>query len=443
MPAFSPQALLERLRALPPVSGYCVAYSGGLDSHCLLHASAALRGQLSLPLRALHVHHGLLPQADAWTRHCDSVCRALGVPLSVHRVSVAAGPAESPEEAARRARYQVFGEQLQPGECLLLAHHLDDQAETLLQRLLRGAGIRGLAAMPARRPLAAGLLSRPLLTFSRRDLADYATREGLAWVEDPSNADPALDRNLLRAEILPRLRQRWPDAGARLAASAGHAAEAEELLEELAAADLAICGDPTPAVAAVAALSAARQRNLLRYWIRRSGRRPPSQARLEAGRAALLGAGDDRQPALDWAEGRIRRYRGRLYLSAPTAVEPVQLCWAPPEPLSLPLGRLRAEPVLGGGLSRRRLQGQRITVRTRVGGERLRPVGRAHRKSLKKLLQEVGVPPWERAGLPLVYVGEELAAVADLWVVEGFQAGSGESGWRLLWERPESSIGSD
>ena len=439
MDGFDGEYLWRRLRSFPSAPRYWVAYSGGRDSHVLLHAMAGLRPRLGAELRAIHIDHGLQSAATAWAEHCRRVCAELAVPLVVERVAAAPAAGESPEAAARDARYRAFHALLGAGDCLLLAHHLDDQAETLLLRLLRGAGVHGLAAMPARRPLGRGWLLRPLLDVPRAAITAYAQRHGLAWVEDPSNDWADFDRNYLRRRVMPILAERWPGAARTFARAAAHSAEAVSLLDELAQGDLAACasGEGVDA-AALRALTPERQRNLLRYWIRRHGLEPPPRERLLDGLRALLEAGEDRQPELRWPAGHVRRYRGRLLLERDAQVHqptPIARAWDLRAPIDWAGGRLEAVVTQEGGLRTDLLGRDDITLRPRRGGERLRLPGRAHASVLKKLLQEHAVPPWERQRLPLLYVGERLAAVADLFVDAAFLAPPGEPGLRLVWRR--------
>ena len=260
-----------------------IAYSGGLDSHVLLHAAAGLRERLQLDLCAVHIHHGLLPDADAWTAHCARVCAELGVSLSVRRLALRPGAGASLEAVAREARYAAFRALLQPGERLATAQHRDDQAETLLLALLRGAGVHGLAAMPARAPLGAGVLLRPFLALPRTALADYAEAHGFAWVEDPSNADLAHDRNRLRHAVIPLLRERWPALDRTLARSAAYCAEAAELLDASADELLAGLAADLPnalSIRRLRTLDDARRRLVLRRWLRRQGLPLPDSDRL-------------------------------------------------------------------------------------------------------------------------------------------------------------------
>lgn len=396
--------------------------------------AAALRDRLSVPVRAVHVDHGLQASSSAWAAHCTAVCDALDVPLTVIPVRCDLDAGHSYEEAARAARYQAFERLLCGGEALLLAHHREDQAETVLLRLLRGAGVRGAAAMPPMRLLGDGYLARPLLDVARDDIALYAATHRLVWIDDPSNSDPRFDRNYLRHAVLPLLAERWPGYAATLARSAEQAQEASELADALADLDLAACGDAGGlCVGPLRALPDARRRNVVRRWLMQvHGVRPPPRAKLVSGLAALLDAAPDRMPKLGWDDHEVRRYRDRLIVrSVADAADPEPIEWDLRSPLSLPGGMLRVESVVGSGL-RQDLRERRVEVRFRVGGERCRPAGRSQSQSLKKLLQEAGVPPWERAALPLIYVDGALAAVAGLWVCEGFQAAPGEPGLRLI-----------
>lgn len=430
-PAFTDVDITDHLRrflqSLPPAGRYVVAYSGGLDSHVLLHALSSL----GLNLAAVHVHHGLSPNADLWSEHCLATCKELGVPCRVLRVRVTAA-GSGREAAARSARYAALEQALGEGEMLLTAHHQDDQAETLLLMLLRGAGVAGLAAMPPLRRFAAGWLARPLLGLPRDVLRHYAETHHLSWVDDESNFDTSLDRNYLRHDLLPGLRRRWPAADRALARSAAHLAEARELLTELAVADQAGAGGSRPgtlSVAALGRLTPARRRNLLRHWIGDRGLPPPDSAHLRRIEQEVLPARADAEPCVAWPGAEVRRYRDDLHALPPTIPPPaLELSWDPQQPLALPDGRrLVAAPALGQGLGAARCAGARLTVRFRAGGERCAPAGRGHSHELKKLFQEAGVPPWERERVPLLFVDGVLAQVVGYWICESFAAGAGEA----------------
>jgi tRNA(Ile)-lysidine synthase len=442
MPAAMSSIAANLLHALPRAgtTRYWVAYSGGLDSHVLLHALHGLiAAHPELTLGAVHVHHGLRPAADQWAAHCMAVCAALGVSCQVLHVQARPAAGESPEDAARRARYQALQGVMGAGDCLLTAHHQDDQAETLLLQLLRGSGVAGLAGMPACAPFGAGLLARPLLSCSRAELHDYAEAHGLKWVEDDSNAETGYDRNYLRHEILPRLSARWPATAAALTRSAGHCAAATDLLQVLATQDLAGLRGAEPGTLRIdrlQALDAARQDNALRAWLRALDLPTPSTAHLRQVRGALLTAAQDAMPCVRWPGAELRRYRGLLHAMTPLPAHDAGqvLAWDMQQPLALPgnAGCLQVALSTGHGLDAA-LRGQRISVRFRRGGEICKPVGRGHHHDLRKLFQEAGVPPWRRERIPLLYVDGSLAAVVGFWVCEPYQATAQAPGLVVEW----------
>ncbi|MEQ6918550.1 tRNA lysidine(34) synthetase TilS [Halomonas aquatica] len=413
------QPLIDDALALTP-PGRCVwvALSGGLDSSLLLTLAAQACRRHPRPLRALHVHHGLQAAADGFERHCRRLASRLGVPLSIERIAVDLAAGQGLEGAAREARYAAFARCMAPGETLWLAQHGDDQAETFLLAALRGSGVRGLAGMPPGRDWRGRRLERPLLGVSRTTLEAEARRRGLAWVEDPSNEDESLDRNFLRLSVLPLLETRWPGAVRALARSAALAGEADGLLDELAGLDLERLGADTRRLPmeGLETLSAPRRRLLIRHACQRQGLPTPPARRLEA-LLAQLDARADAEVKVSWPRAEARVWRGYLYLlNAPVAALASDWRgeWDGQAPLVTPQGELRV--VLG------RDDGApvRLRVMPRQGSERLRLAGRG-RRDLKRLLQELGMPPWERERLLVVHQGEEAVAVLEppgrWWVV--------------------------
>ena len=442
------QSLVGQLAALPSAGALrvCVAYSGGLDSTVLLHLLAGLREQSGVPgfeLRALHVNHGLSDYADEWEAECAASCRRLDVPFTAFGVEVARTDEMGLEAAARESRYAVFEQSLEDGEYLLLAQHQDDQLETVLLQLMRGAGVKGLAAMPAEAALGAGRLLRPLLECSRQDLAVYGEQHGLQWIDDPSNFDTGFDRNFLRHEVLPVLKRRWPSAALTTARSARWCAEADALCAALAETDAAdVLQGRRLSVAGLLALAPARQRNLLRYAITSAGLALPPETRLQEVLGSMLVAAEDAAPVVDWPGVSVRRYRGELFVLPQAAVAaPSADRFELPADERLNLGGAAGSLQLTAGDSglRLRLNALPLTVRFRQGGERLRPAGGDNSRSLKNLLQEGGVLPWMRGALPLLYAGDELIAIADIWVAEGWQAAAGEAGYTVDW-RPAGEV---
>jgi tRNA(Ile)-lysidine synthase len=445
---FGPRWLGRRLRELLP--GFpdrelCVAFSGGADSTALLAALAAL-GRRPRALRALHVDHGLHADSGRWSAHALELARALRVPCAVLSARIARRRGESPEAAARAARYRLLAGALAEGEVLLTAHHEDDQLETLLLQLLRGAGLAGLAAMPQSVPFARGTLLRPLLGRSRAELLEFLRGRGLAWLEDPSNADERFDRNFLRARVLPLVRQRWPGAAATVSRAARHAAEAQRLLDEVARADLgrASCGESL-AASTLRTLPPERRRNVLRFWIAALGAPLPPSSRLQEIAGPLLAARADAQPAVQWPGAVVERHAGLLTVRAAAPgrapargrgpAGAIGWRWRAQRRRALPgdLGEIELRADAHGPLDLGALPA-RLTIRWRRGGERLTLVrGGAHR-ALKSLLQEARVPVGQRARLPLIFGGAKLLAVADLWLDESVQAGpAARDRARLVW----------
>jgi tRNA(Ile)-lysidine synthase len=429
MPAPLAAALHDR-----PMASLCVGYSGGLDSTVLLHLLAAAKPAHGL--RAVHVHHGLHADADRWTAHCESVCGALGVELAVIRVNVAL-TGDGPEAAARAARHAAFEAALVPGEVLVLAHHRDDQAETFLLRALRASGPDGLAAMRRWRTFGPGRLWRPLLDVDRDALLGYAQTHGLAWIEDPSNADTAFDRNFLRQRVMPLLRQRWPHAPDALARAAALCAQTNALLDEGDAQALASVATADPLCLSrtrLLALPEARRARVLRRWIDSLGLPALPANGVERIELEILGAREDADAAFHWHGAVVRAWRNllRADIARPALLSDWRADWDGRAPLVLPGGdALVLEGASGFDVP--------LHVHARQGGERLVRPGRSHSHALKQVLQELGVPPWERERLPLLSdPSGELLAAGDLVQSARFDAWLRGKGARLSWHREDA-----
>lgn len=441
--AASLDTLLAALPARPAATpaSLCVALSGGLDSTLLLVALSRLTGErkLAARLRAIHIDHGLHPDSARWADACRVLATACAVPCDDVRVVVPAGRGESPEAAARAARYAALAARLQPGEVLLTAHHADDQLETVLLQWLRGGGLRAIAGMsPLNRFGVDAWHARPLLDFTRDELAEWAVAQGLRWQEDPSNQDRRFDRNYLRLDVLPALRRRWPAVATTAGRVAGYARDALEAEAACVAEDLPrVLAGTAVELATLQKLPEPRQRAVLRAWLAGLELPPPSARTLAALRHDMLVAAPDRIPTVCWPGAVVRRYRGRLHAAATVESDPREGVWSPLAGATYAWsGRSTLEfvPDVGIGLSRERAPA-RIEVRQRSGGEAFQSAGGAHHRPLRKWLQEHDVLPWRRANLPLLYAEDQLIAVADLGVAAEFAARAGEPSWRIAWNR--------
>lgn len=423
---------------LKPDAKVCVALSGGRDSVVLLHALRLFVGSATIPvsLSALHVHHGISPNAEAWTGFCEQLCRQLDVPLSVVRVNVPRDSGEGLEAAARRMRHAVFADCA--ADWLALAHHRDDQAETVLLNLLRGAGVAGAAGMLPERPQPCGpVILRPLLDVPRSALEQYAAEHGLRWIEDESNDDLHYRRNFLRRDVLPRLEEKFPGTQQSLARAAGHFAEGAALLDDLAAIDRAALSTPADRIAlnGFNALSSARARNLLRFaWIA-AGFRAPDTRWIEEALWQLANTDALSETCLATSDGELHVYRGELHIVGHSPSLPEDLRWAGETELPWADGRVRFMPIFGKGIRRSMLDSGDVILKPRQGGERLKPDARRPRRALRKLLQERAIPPWERESLPFLWVGGQLAWVGGLGVEAVFACEPDEEGVLPVWER--------
>ena len=423
------------LPILQPNQTLLIAFSGGLDSRVLLELLAALQKNLNFTLRAMHVHHGLSPNADVWAEFCQATCASLHVPLAISKVKVVTDSGTGVEAAARSARYQAL--YADSADYIVLAHHEDDQAETLLLQLLRGAGAKGLAAMAMydenRR------LLRPLLNISRSELLAFAKQNNLRWIEDESNENLSYDRNYCRHQVLPVVEQRFPAARQTLARSASHIAEASQLLDELAEIDAVnYVRDGQLSVVGLGSLSEARARNLLRWWLASYHQSPPAAQRLHEMLRQLLNARKDAsiKIAVDSAKGVwLRRYREFAYMEFNAIDLPIAMVWQGEAELHLPdHSRLIFERAKGQGLAMERLGINKLRISHRLGGERFKPELDKPTRTLKHLLQEAKIPPWQRERLPLVYSDDVLAVVPGIGVACSLQAGPNEIGLVISWQ---------
>jgi len=418
---------------VPAGQPWHVAFSGGVDSTVLLHLLRRIAGKTGVRLIALHADHALNPASADWRRHCEQRCREWGIDCRGTKLSYPAHSKLGPEGRAREARYRWFVEQAGEAGWLFTAHHLGDQAETVLERLVRGSGPRGLRGMlPLTRVYGLNVV-RPLLDTSRSAIQSYAVHHSLAWITDDSNQDPRFTRNYLRNHVIPVLASRWSKVQAALARTAGRMVEAQRILDQIAAEDLdrldpqLIRGDPSLDIQALMTLDADRRCNLLRFWVHRE-----SGVSLGAARVGRIAEEIDRYPekagGLTWPPVDLRLYRGRLYLLRPHETANRTFAWTLENELVVGDGIvLTSRKVMGQGLKERAVKAG-VTVRFRHGGEKCRLPGRAHHHAVKHVLQEAGIPTWQRSRIPLIMVGDEIAAIAGLTYCEPYLAGPDQSG---------------
>lgn len=412
-----------------------VAFSGGLDSTVLLHQLVLWRAHSAeRHLRAIHVHHGLSPHADAWVEHCEAVCEEWQVPLVVKRVQLA-DEGLGIEAQARQARYRAFAQALRPGEVLATAQHLDDQCETFLLALKRGSGPAGLSAMGAVSEFAGTQLIRPLLTQTRSALEKWAQEHRLRWIEDESNQDDAYDRNFLRLRVLPLLQQRWPHFADATARSAALCAEQERLLDELLAEALSGCitADGSLLLAPLMTVSDVRRAAIVRRWLASHNAPMPSRDGLARIWQEVALAREDAAPSLRVGEYEVRRYQGQLWWVKSVAGRRDRIlpwaCWQ--TPLTLPAG-LGTVSLIPGGELRKPHADEPVTLRFKAPGM-LHIRGRHGGRKLKKIWQELGVPPWRRDTTPLLFYGDTLIAAAGVFVTHEGMAGEGD-GLQFVWQ---------
>jgi len=443
-PSSNPQAEIARVVESLEVAGQtlCVGLSGGVDSVVLLKLLSGLRSGLGFKLSAVHVNHGLSRHALQWEAFCIALCKRWKVPLMVERVTVAKGR-HGVEAAARALRYRAFSRCA--ADFMLLAHHLDDQAETLMLRLLRGTGVRGLAGMRevASNAQLAIPVVRPLLAVSRADLVRYAKRHRLSWVEDESNEETALRRNFLRHRVFPEIEQKFPAYRDALSRTAAHCGEAAAILEEVGVADAGLQGDVSHLdCEKLRRLSPARAANALRTFCSLHGLLAPDTARLGEMLRQLLGAQRDAGVRIVHDGVELRRYRDAVWILRPQP-EPARkaVVWNGESALELGDGAgtiefARRSAITDGAvrISAKKLAQDQVTVRWRQGGEKIQPDPARPRRSLKHLLQETSMPPWERT-LPLLFCGNNLVWAPGIGVDCAFQTAAREAAWFVSWRR--------
>jgi len=449
------------VRAIPESEHYLIALSGGLDSMALLQFAVPYLLQAKYSkIQVIHIHHGLSANADDWAEHCQSVCGEMGLECFVERVSVVS-EGQGVEAAARKARYQVFEAYLSSGSVLLQGHHQNDQAETVLMRLLRGAGPEGLSGIPQQRDLSKGSLFRPWLGLSRSLLEQEVAKFPITWVEDESNTDLQFDRNFVRHEVLPLLETRWPKVLNSLSRTAGRSSQAHQHLLEWCEAQkeevLSKCYDRAIDLASLANYSIQQQRLFVRYWFDYMQVEHPSEKVFERLWTELIPAEKDAMPSLRWGDNHLRRFNGCLFYLDAKAVDGRSYeyvlgsssCVVSVRAKELEFVYLSSQQaseysvvMREGVLLRTPLAEESLVLRSRRGGESIVLKGSTQNKALKKLLQAKKVEPWKRVQLPLVYYGSHLVmavfdSVSDSLLSSDALVVKGEAAILVRWLLPE------
>ena len=424
-------------------SRIAVAFSGGLDSSVLLHSLVSIP-EFKEKVFAIHVNHGLSPNSKSWIKHCDKFCSGLGVnfiPLTIELEN-----SKTNENILRKARYEALFSCLKQGDVLCTAHHQDDHIETILFRILRGTGIKGLAGIEKYSQMEGIDLIRPLISYSKKDLLDYADKFEVNWIEDESNEDLSISRNFIRKKVIPNLKNdNWPEYKNSISYLSSKAKEANEILDEIAYLDLKLCASESLdrlSILKIKELSHARAMNVLFTWLGINTHLGVSNKITDQVYKSIVLASENSNPVVTFGKRgesgsfQIRRFNNFLRHLPLTKIESLSdkkvWKWNTNNSLELPTGTLSMQLSLGKGISTQ-LTEPGISIKGRIGGERCKPEGRSKSQKLKKLFQEYRVPPWVRYRIPLVYVGDQLAAVSDLWVCEEFVAKKDERGIVLSW----------
>lgn len=426
----------------PASSTILVAYSGGVDSHVLLHVCSGLKGVYpNKNIKAVYIDHGLHKDSPQWRDHCEAIASSLGIEFLSEKVHAANINGDGPEQAARNARYAALALLVNSGTLLLTAQHQDDQAETLMLQLLRGAGAKGLASMPTLAAFGKGCIGRPFLSISQQEVMDYAMVNKLCWIDDPSNLDTSLDRNYLRQQVIPLIKKRWPAFAKTTSRTASHCAEATDILSSYGSTFLS--GRPDEI-----SLELFQQvkpnvcRLILREWMLLNDTRLPSEKVLN--QILVLATKKIGSSGLvEWSDYQVRLFNQRFFLFKKALDMPATTptIWPNTElTLRTSIGLLKRTPVLGFGLSRKTWMSSEVSVRYRTGGEKIRIAKGVGHRPVKKLLSERKIFPWQRQHIPLIYFGERLVAVANLWVADEFSVNKEELGFELEWLHPGARI---
>ena len=427
------KAFLDLNQSHKNIKSMTVALSGGIDSVVLLHLLHQLQKKHRFILNAMHVHHGLSQNADKWVKFCEKLCMKLSVPLDVQYIQLPQKKSLGIEGEARRLRYEKLLKT--KTDLIVLAHHEDDQAETFLLQLIRGAGVKGLSSM-AHFDVTKKLW-RPLLNQSKSDIESYAKQHKLKWIEDESNQNIDLDRNFIRSKVLPILKNRFNHIIKVISRSSAHLAEAQNLLDDLAKLDLKSYLKSNDykyklQVKTLNKLSLTRAKNVLRYWLEMNNQLMPSKELLDELLRQVLHAKKDAELIIELSKNHeIRRYKDEIYLVKKKQQDQknYEIVWQGESEISLPNGsKLRFKKVKGKGISLEKIKDKKLIISNRKGGEFFKPDSKRPTKKVKQLLQESDLPPWDRENLPIFFINKDVVCVTNFGVDIKFQAKNEEFG---------------
>ncbi len=415
-----------------------VAFSGGIDSSVLLHALIKIKSRLTNRIGAIHVNHKLNKDSDEWQTHCKNICRDNDIEFKAYEVAEKPEKNESIEAWARSIRYQAFSEVCCDDDLVLTAQHQDDQAETILLQLLRGAGPKGLSAMPKLMHKHNYYLGRPFLAFEKYELEAYAKNNNIQWVNDTSNVDTRFDRNYLRNSIFPSIKKRWPAAVKTLNRSSVHIGELVDQLNQKTQIDLnsIISSDcDVINIDGLKKFSYSEQKHLIRTWIDNNNYILPSEAILEQILKNVINCEEDKMPLVRWQNVDVRRYKNKLYIMESLGeINNFETDWNIMNSIELDYGSLTASLEIGKGIKTQLINNNNVQIKFRKGGETIRPFKRNNKHELKKLLQEAEVLPWVRDKIPLIYINNELVLVSGFWVSNEYACLPEEKGWDISWD---------
>ena len=447
--AFTADQLLQTLESLPAVNSYAVGFSGGADSTALLHAISKVRKRLCVPVSAIHINHGIHPDADTWQRQCEIFCDDHGIELVCRKVALKHNSGKGLEAEARHLRYETVSGLLEPGGCLLTAHHADDQAETLLLNLMRGSGVDGLTAMPESRPLGRGFLQRPLLHFRNSALKDYLRDNNIDWTEDPSNKHLNHDRNFVRHQVIPLLEQRWPEVNQRLLLTLDAMTDARHLLEALADdyLELNLLHPWVLKTTNTCLANPQLTKLVIRRWIKQSAATGISAYKLDTFCEQILLTGSDHKVSVQLGGWLLRCYKNHLWLQKGSEILPCPAAKWPGGKTGIDLGKDIGQLVLepgdtsngGPGQSFDRPPGTGLSVGGRSNTQESAIKLGDHHKSLKNYFQAADIPPWLRDSIPLCTLGDEIVSIGDWCFNEGFATWMTENNMALKWQ-PEHPL---